>query len=220
MSTDPLIERLQKLDTCALSDALDRLKLPGVVLGMGPMWNCLRVAGRIVTVKLVRVTGNETATRHLGTAAVVAANPGDVIVVEHHDRADCAGWGGILANAAVTKGVAGVIVDGSARDIDETRDVGLPLYARAAVPTTARGRVVEASTNEPINVGDVPVSPGDVVLVDWSGAVFLPADRAEEIITTAEELAAREALMTTDVRAGKPVTEVMGTNYETMLQQR
>ena len=46
MSTNPLIERLQKLDTCALSDALDRLKLPGVVLGMGPMWNCPRIAGR------------------------------------------------------------------------------------------------------------------------------------------------------------------------------
>lgn len=219
MSTEQLVERLRKLDTCAVSDAMDSLGLQGVVLGLRPMWPCPRIGGRVVTVKLVRRTGNETSTRHLGTAAVVAASPGDIIVVQHRDREDAAGWGGILANAAKTKGVQGVIVDGPARDIDETRDVGLPLYARSAVPLTARGRIVEESCNEPILMGDIAVAPGDLVLADWSGVVFLPTARAEEIIAAAEAIAAREALMTKDVLAGVPVTEVMGANYETMLQR-
>lgn len=219
MSTEQLVERLRKLDTCAVSDAMDSLGLRGVVLGLRAMWPCPRIGGRVVTVKLVRRTGNETSTRHLGTAAVVAASPGDIIVVQHRDREDAAGWGGILANAAKTKGVQGIIVDGPARDIDETRDVGLPLYARSAVPLTARGRIVEESCNEPILMGDIAVAPGDLVLADWSGVVFLPAARAEEIIAAAEAIAAREALMTKDVLAGVPVTEVMGANYETMLQR-
>lgn len=219
MSTEQLVERLRKLDTCAVSDAMDSLGLQGVVLGLRPMWPCPRIGGRVVTVKLVRRTGNETSTRHLGTAAVVAASPGDIIVVQHWDREDAAGWGGILANAAKTRGVQGIIVDGPARDIDETRDVGLPLYARSAVPLTARGRIVEESCNEPILMGDISVAPGDLALADWSGVVFLLAARAEEIIAAAEAIAAREALMTKDVLAGVPVTEVMGANYETMLQR-
>jgi 4-hydroxy-4-methyl-2-oxoglutarate aldolase len=77
---------------------------------------------------------------------------------------------------------------------------------------------VEASMGEPIRVADLHVSPGDYVIADWSGAVFLSADRAEEIITTAEGLAAREVAMAQDVRAGKSVIEVMGANYEAMLR--
>lgn len=218
MTTDNLVERLRKLDTYALSDAMDKLGLKGVALGIGPMWQCPRIGGRVVTMRLVRATGQEHTTRHLGTTAVVSSSPGDVIVVEHKSRSDGAGWGGILANAAKVRGVSGVIVDGMARDIDESRDIGFPVYARGGVPSTGRSRVVEESCNEPIWIGDIRVSPGDLVLCDWSGAVFLPADRAADIIAAAEEIAAREALITKDVLAGKPVTEVMGTNYENMLK--
>ncbi len=218
MALDPLVQRLMKLDTCAVSDAMDRLGVSGAVLGLRPQWQCPRIAGRAVTVKLVKRTGNETSVRHLGTAAIMAGNPGDVIVVQNRDVEGAAGWGGILSNAAKVKGIAGVIVDGPARDIDESRDIGFPVYARSATPQTARNRIVEESFNEPITVGNgITVAPGDVVLADWSGVLFLPAAKAEEIIAAAEDIAGREALMTKDVLAGKAVTEVMGINYETML---
>src|SRR4051812_49552382 len=135
-----LVERLARLDTCAVSDALDRLGLVGAVAGLRPMWPCPRVAGRVVTVKLKPATG-ERPSRHLGTAAVEAATPGDVIVVDHGGRAEAAGWGGILSLAAKVKGVGGVIVDGACRDVDESRDVRLPVFARSATPRTARGRI-------------------------------------------------------------------------------
>jgi regulator of RNase E activity RraA len=143
-----------------------------------------------------------------------------VIVIEHHDREDAAGWGGILSLAARLKGIEGVIVDGTCRDVDDSRDASFPVYARAATPMTARGRVVEASMGEPIRVGDLTVSRGDYVIADWSGVVFLIGERAEEIVTTAEGLAAREAAMAEAVRAGRSVVEVMGANYESMLGQR
>jgi 4-hydroxy-4-methyl-2-oxoglutarate aldolase len=220
LSADALVQRLGKLDTCAVSDAMDRLSVAGAALGIRPQWLCPRIAGHAVTVKLVKRTGNETAVRHLGTAAIMAADAGDVIVVQNRDVEGAAGWGGILSNAAKVKGVAGVIVDGPARDIDESRDVGFPVYSRSATPQTARGRIVEESFNEPITVGNgITVNPGDLVLADWSGVLFLPAARAEEIVAAAEEIAAREALMTKDVLAGKAVTEVMGINYETMLHR-
>src|SRR5215216_5413075 len=209
--------RLARLDTCGVSDALDRHGLSGAVLGLKPMWPCPRIAGRVITVKLRQAQPGEHSAQHLGTAAIEAGGPGDVIVIEHHDREDAAGWGGILSIAARLKGIEGVIVDGTCRDVDDSRDAGFPVYARAATPMTARGRIVEASMGEPIRVGDLTVHSGDYVIADWSGAVFVSADQADEVIATAESLAQREAQMAEAVRAGRSVVEVMGASYESML---
>jgi regulator of RNase E activity RraA len=214
---DKLVERLLKLDTCAVSDACDRLGLPGAVLGILPTSPPAKFAGRSVTVKLADANGR-TASRHLCTGAIEAANPGDVIVIEN-PRLDAAGWGGILSAAAKTKGVAGVVCGGAVRDIDESRDLDFPVFARASIPRTARGRIIEESFNVPISVGDLSVNPNDLVLADGSGVVFLAADRAEEIMQNAEMIAAREAKMKDAVLAGDPVSEVMGRDYETMLSR-
>src|SRR6266852_9304931 len=209
-----LAARLARLDTCGVSDALDRLGLQGAVLGLRPMWACPRIAGQVITVRLRRAEHGEHAPRHLGTAAIEAGGPGTVIVIEHHDREDAAGWGGILSLAARMKGIEGVIVDGLCRDVDDSRDASFPVYARAATPMTARGRILEASMGEPIRVGNLGVRPGDYVIADWSGVVFVDAARADEVIATAETLAAREAQMAQAVRAGRSVVEVMGASYE------
>jgi 4-hydroxy-4-methyl-2-oxoglutarate aldolase len=214
---DALIDRLLRLDTCAVSDACDRLGLPGAVLGIVPMSPPAKIAGRVVTVKLVEANGRQ-ATRHLCTAAIEAAKRGDVIVIEN-PRLDAAGWGGILSAAAKTKGVAGVVCDGAARDVDESRELEFPVFARAAVPRTARGRIIEESFNEPVQVGELTVSPNDLVLADGSGVVFLEAARSEEVLTNAEMIAAREAKMKEAVMAGDRVSEVMGRDYEAMLER-
>ncbi len=215
---DPLVDRLAKLDSCAVSDALDRLGLEGVVLGVGPTAPPAKIAGRAVTVRLKQPSAGETSPRHLGTAAIEAASPGDVIVIEN-PRLDAAGWGGILSAAAKTRGVAGVVCDGAVRDVDEARELEFPVFARAAVPRTARGRLIEASFNEPVRFGGLRVEPGDLVLADGSGVCLLAAVHADAVIAAAESIAAREAKMKEAVLAGDSVVEVMGRDYETMLQQ-
>jgi 4-hydroxy-4-methyl-2-oxoglutarate aldolase len=216
-SMDELVDRLLRLDTCAVSDACDRLGLPGAVLGIVALSPPAKIAGRVVTVKLVEANGRQ-ATRHLCTAAIEAAKRGDVIVIEN-PRLDAAGWGGILSAAAKTKGVAGVVCDGAARDVDESRELEFPVFARAAVPRTARARIIEESFNEPIQVSELTVRPNDLVLADGSGVVFMEAARAEEVLTNAEMIAAREAKMKEAVMAGDRVSEVMGRDYETMLER-
>ena len=153
------------------------------------------------------------------TAAIEASGPGDVLVVEHHDRSDCAGWGGILSRAAKAVGIAGTIVDGLARDVDEAREVDYPVFARGVTPRTARGRIVETAWNVPIEVGDVHVEPGDLVIADGSGIVFVPARRAEDVLDAAEAIAAKEAAMARAVADGKAVSAVMGGDYERMLEE-
>jgi regulator of RNase E activity RraA len=214
------IARLQALDACAVSDALDSIKLKGAHSGLVRRSTRQRIAGSVQTVKLHAREPEGGSKRHLGTAAIEAADELTVIVVEQRTGIDCAGWGGVLANAAKAKGVRGVIMEGPARDIDEYEDIGFPVFSRYTTPHTARGRVWEEAFGVPVQVGDAVVEPGDYVIADGSGVVFIPAARIEEVLRIAERIAEKERLMTADVLAGKPVSVVMGTNYETMLDNK
>jgi regulator of RNase E activity RraA len=213
-----LVHRLSQLDSCAVSDALDRSKISGVVLGLSQLSTTKRIVGEAVTVKLGPDDGRG-GRRHLCTAAVEAAGPGKIIVIAHHGRLDAAGWGGILSLAATVRKVEGVVIDGACRDLDESREFGLPVYGRVAVPITARGRVIEYEWNVPVDLSGTRVAPGDLVIADASGVAIIPAEHAAEIIASAEAIAQKERLMAADVRAGKQVSAVMGTSYETMLRE-
>ncbi|MGH7772734.1 MAG: RraA family protein [Candidatus Binatia bacterium] len=217
MAQGDLVNRLVKLDTCAVSDALDRLGLKGGTIGVRPVWPCPRIVGRTVTVK-IKPVGPERSKRHLGTTAIEAAQPGDVIVVDSGGRADVSAWGGLLSLAAKLKGLSGVVIDGACRDVDESRHVGFPVYARAVVPLTARGRIMEDSVNVEIQFAGVQVHAGDLVIADGSGVVFIPRAKEKEVMAEAEAIAQHESKMAEAIRSGRSVVEVMETlGYESML---
>ena len=219
-TSDEFATRLQKLDCCAVSDAMDKLGLKGSVSGLTQQSTTRRIAGRIVTYKLVpkdQAPPPSTPPRHLGTTAVEAAQPGDIIVVEQRTGIDAGSWGGILSLGAKVRQVAGVIADGPVRDIDEARAYDFPIYCRTLTARTARGRVAEAFTNEPVTIGDVTAHPGDYAIADASGVVIIAAADIERLLETAEMIAKREALMANALRAGKPISQVMGADYEHML---
>ncbi len=225
MILDDLVSRLRALDTCAVSDALDSHGLPSAVGGLRPLAAQRPTAGRAVTVLLgvpaaAPASAPGAPKRHLSTAAVDASGPGDVIVVAHQGRTDCAGWGGLLSRAAVIRGIDGVVVDGVARDLAEATAVGLPVYASASTAVTARGRAVEIFWGEPVEFAGVPVAPGDLVLADAGGIVFIPSAHAETVLATAERIAATEAAMAAALDAGRPVSEVMGATYEELTDKQ
>lgn len=212
-------DRLSRLDCCAVSDALDKLTLTGVVSGLPRLSGSGRIAGKVVTMKLGTGAPPPGPTRHLGTTAIEAANPGDVIVVEQKSGVEAGSWGGILTLGAKLRGVAGVIADGPVRDIDEAKGFDFPVFARGCTARTARGRVVELATNGPVEIGSVTVNSGDYVIADGSGVVFIRAEDIERVLEAAEFIAAREAAMAEALRAGRPISEVMGANYEHMLKK-
>lgn len=216
--TDTLA-RLAQLDACAVSDALDRLSLPGAVIGIQRLTTTRRISGRVITVKMGRDEGQPPASRHLGTTAIESAQPGDVIVMEQRTGIDAACWGGNLSLGAKLRQVAGVIVDGPARDIDEAREYDFTVFARSATSRTARGRIVEAGTNVPITVGEVTVTPGDLVVADASGVVFIARSEVVRVLEAAEAVAARERAMVAALRDGMPISSVMGADYEQMLKR-
>jgi regulator of RNase E activity RraA len=214
-----LVTRLKRLDSCAVSDALDKLKLAGVVTGLSQLSSSRRIAGRVLTIKLGVGAPPPGVPRHIGTTAIVSAQPGDIIVVEQRSGVHAAAWGGILALGAKLRGLGGVIAEGAVRDIDEARQHDFPVFGRGVTPVTARGRIVELSNNQPVKIGDVEVKAGDYAVADGSGVVFIAAENIERVLSTAEDIVAREAAMAKALYEGKAITEVMGANYENMLRR-
>jgi 4-hydroxy-4-methyl-2-oxoglutarate aldolase len=215
--TPGLVARLAALDSCAISDALDSLHLPPAVTGLAPLGAAARIAGPALTVKLGPERPAAGTVRHLGSAAIDAANTGDIIVLEHSSGVECAGWGGVLSAGAQAKGVAGVVIDGPARDIDEAKALRFPVYGRHAIARTARGRAYEQSFNAVIAIAGTRVEPGDYVLADSSGVVFVPRLRLEEVVQRAERISRKERLMVEALRRGEPAGDVLGRDYENML---
>ncbi|MFC3229184.1 RraA family protein [Marinibaculum pumilum] len=216
---DTLRREMLAYDTCLVSDALEKLGLPHGIQEIQRLTTRRRIFGRCVTVQIDRFSG-DVPKRHLGANAVEAAAPGDIIVMSHRSRDDCACWGGLLSTSASLARVGGVIVDGRVRDIDESEDLALPVFARGATPVTARSRVMETATNEPIEVGHATVRPGDYVLADGSGIAFIPADRFDELLAVARELHAFEEGVRDALFAGRSIGEVMNQNYETLLKTK
>jgi regulator of RNase E activity RraA len=210
--------RLSHLDSCAVSDALDKLGLAGSVSGLQRYTTDRRISGCVVTVRLERDDGRPAASRHLGTTAIESAQPGDVIVIEQRTGIDAAAWGGNLSLGAQLRGIAGVIIDGPGRDMDEARQYDFPVFAWAHTARTARGRIIETGTNVTITVGDIQVAPGDYVVADGSAVVFVAAAEIERVLDAAEAIAARERAMVAALREGMPISQVMGKSYETLLK--
>jgi 4-hydroxy-4-methyl-2-oxoglutarate aldolase len=210
--------RLRELDTCVVSDAMDSLGLAGVADGLHPVWEGADVAGRVMTVTVREATsGIAVKPRHLGVGAIEASEPGDVIVVDNEGRVAMGAWGGLLTAAAREQGVAGVVVDGACRDVDEVRTLGFPAFARSGAMRTARGRVAEVATGEPVHIAGVEVRPGDFVRADGSGVVFVSADDVDRVLETAETLVAKEKRMLADLQAHRSPSAVLGGSYEHML---
>ena len=215
---DTYVVRLRKLDACAVSDALDKLQLSGVVTGLQHRSGPGRVAGRVVTMKVGVGNPPPGPPKHLGCTAIESAGPDDVIIVEQRSGIEAGCWGGLLTLGAKVRGVAGVVADGPLRDVDEAIAYNFPIYSRSLTSFTARGRVVELGTQVPVEIGNVVVNPGDYVLADRSAVAFIPANDILRVLEAAEAIAAREAAMAKAIQAGTPIGQVMGSAYEHMLR--
>jgi regulator of RNase E activity RraA len=212
-------EVFQRLSTTNVSDALDALGLKGATYGIRPLWfTFTKIFGPAVTLKMT-AAGLTKGKHHLGVKAIDTAKAGDVIVIDNGGRLDTSCWGGILANGAKMKQIAGVVIDGACRDLDDCVECGFNVYARGTVVATARGRIMEEATNVMIQFGGVQVRPGDIVFGDKSGVVIIPIERLDDVINKAEELYQKEAAMIQDIKAGVPMIEVDEKyNYEKMLK--
>jgi len=191
LGRDPIIQAFLRLSTSNVSDALDRLALRGAPHGILPLWpGCQKIVGRAMTMKLVR---EGSASPVLGTLeTIVAARPGDVLVVDHDGRADVNSWGGIATFTAVRHGLAGVVIDGVTRDVDEMKALGFPAYAKGVIQQSIRNRCAFGGHSVEVQLAGVPVKPGDLVMGDDNGIVIVPETLIAQVLEIAQQCLATE----------------------------
>jgi regulator of RNase E activity RraA len=189
---DDLLARLAGLDTTLLVDAGPALRLmdPGIrAVAPGR-----RLLGRAVT-----VAAADDFLPVLGGLA--AAGPGDVLVVETTVAVRAMG-GELVAREAIRRGLAGIVIDGFCRDIEEIRRLPLAVYARGS---TARGApaVTEPVVGVPIRCGGVRVEPGDLLVGDEDGIVVGSTAELAGAVDAAEAQRAQEAVVRAAIVAGE-----------------
>ena len=163
----------------AFSDQLDLLGVRSAVAAttLGPLRETDVLIGRALTLRYLPIRRTADGSRLAHLTAAATALTGDVLVIAAPRDLAASVLGGKAAAACVAAGLAGLIVDGAIRDVDEIDATGLRVWARARTPITGRGRLDAIEINGPVEVGGVAVVPGDVVVADRSGVVFVPADR-------------------------------------------
>jgi len=187
-SDDPLLARCRRIATSTWSDALDQVGIRGVVEGIVPRTGSERIAGQAVTVREeVRSLGGYPVEEFAVGRFLHAGARGDVLVIDMGGAA-VSTLGGLAAQAAVARGIAGVCIDGGCRDIEEIGPTAFFVASRHVTPLSGKRRARVAGINEPVWLGGISVSPGDYLIADRTGIVVIPAARVRDVLVIAEHL--------------------------------
>ena len=217
---DPLIRAYLALSTPNVSDALDRLGIHGAPLGILPLWpSAPKLVGRALTMKLVPVEEG-SASPELGTLeAIMAGQPGDVLVIDQGGRRDVNSLGGVATFTAARQGLIGSVIDGVTRDVDDMEAMGFAVYGKGIIQQSIRNRCAFAGHSLRVQLSGVTVSPGDLIVADVNGVTVVPESQTSEVLKIAQEFAEIEEGVKDSIASGvDPIKAHEQVNYDRMTQ--
>jgi len=194
-----LVGRLNAVGVTALSDGLDKLGIPGQLIGIVPVVRGMRFAGRAYTVRMLPVglTGGSVGDY------IDEVPTGAVVTIDNAGILNQTVWGDILTHVAHSKGIAATVIDGACRDSDRCVALNYPVFSRCVTMRTAKDRATAVASNDPIQLAGVRVEPGDWLVGDSDGVVAIPAIRVGEVIAIAEQIEDAERAIRAAVDCGR-----------------
>jgi len=185
-----------RVSTPNISDAMHR---KGVMQSIKPLFPC-KIVGKAVTVQTFEGDWAKP------VEAIDVAEEGDVIVIRA--SSSIAVWGELASMSCMKKGIAGVVIDGAVRDVDEIKAMEFPVFASAVVPNAGEPKGF-GDINAEIVCGGQDVKPGDWIVGDENGVVVVPRERAYEIARRALEVLKTEQRIREEIKHGKTLSEVL-----------
>ncbi|MGE8147634.1 RraA family protein [Pseudomonas frederiksbergensis] len=201
MDESKLIEQLKAVSFPTLGHFLEEGFADSQLRAMVPN---VKVVGRALTLKLVGADAIAV------NQALALIKPGDVLVIDTGGDHRHAPVGAVTSCAARCAGAVGIVVDGAVTDLLELREAGLPIFARGTslLTTKLHGRG-DSQINQPIHCAGVTVNPGDLVLADDNGVLFLDWSTAASVIEQALASDRAEPRLLERLRSGEPVAQVL-----------
>jgi regulator of RNase E activity RraA len=190
-----LVQRAAAIEPATIGHVVNH----GFAIGITPVTTANRFVGTALTVRLSPMDG--TALHY----AADQVQPGHVVVIDMGQDTERASVGAMVAFVLGLRGAAGVVIDGMATDIEDLQRTGVPIFSRGLRPVTTRILGHDGDINLPVSVGGSIVRPGDLVIADPNGVVFIDpiefADQYDHLVHLQDlEPPARDEL-----RAGLPL---------------
>lgn len=171
--------------------------------GIKPLHFSMKVVGLAYTVECTG--GNNLAIHH----AIASAPTDSVLVINVHGYMGSGHVGDIMSTACQVRGIKGIVIDGTCRDVDDIIKMNFPVFARGTNPHS-NAKKDKGVLNQVIECGGIKVSPGDVILGDATGVVAFPQKQAQEIFDKATALAIKEMGIVQLLHEGKTTLEIYG----------
>lgn len=203
------LSQLETLYSAVVADVLDGLGYRQQTLAahIRPLTPTKRLAGVVFPARAIAVTAIPEKPYELEIGAVEAMTRGDVLVVEAGDDRSCGFWGELLTTACLYKGVRGVVMTACTRDMWKIADLQFPIFGIGYHPADSKGRADIVEIGNPIEIGGVRCSRGDLILGDEDGIVVIPQAIADEAIRLATEKMNGENLVREDLARGMSIGE-------------
>ncbi|MCY4541339.1 MAG: RraA family protein [Rhodobacteraceae bacterium] len=212
--SDPIVAEMRDSFFVSLvSDVLDslghtRLALPA---GIRPLDESLKMVGRARTMLYADVyspPGSDENHYELEIRLVDSLRPGEIAVAACGRTGRIAPWGGLLSTASIARGASGALMDGYVRDILHIRSLKFPVFAAGIAPLDSNGRGKVIETDVTVEVGGVPVSPGDLVFGDADGCIVIPRELEDAVVAAGREKLAAEHKTVEALMAGRMLEDV------------
>lgn len=181
-----------------VTDAMHR---KGAMAGLFSVCGNVKMVGRAVTVHTIAGDWAKP------VEAIDVAKKNEVLVINNDGVTDVAPWGELATRSCRTKGLAGVVIDGAVRDVDDIRALKFPLFAKAIVPNAGEPKGF-GEINAEIRCAGQSVRPGDWIIGDESGVVVVPQERAYEIARRALEVRKNEERIREEIERGSTLSVV------------
>jgi 4-hydroxy-4-methyl-2-oxoglutarate aldolase len=205
-----LIERLRRLYSGVVADALDKIKYRDQVMhrDVKPLHADMVLAGRARTAYACEIRHEPEEPWLLTRQMIDSLTPGDVVVVAVRETRDSANWGELCSTAAHAKGGHGVVLDGCLRDSRRIIELGFPAFAIGLTPADDRYRTEWVSIDQPVRCGGVEIHPGDYLLGDRDGVVIVPSAVIDDVLYLAESKLHKEDTTRSELEQGVPLRDV------------
>lgn len=197
------LEKAQRLGAATLHEAYGRRgALPS---GIKPVEPSMRLCGPAFTVHCPPLSNLQI--HH----ALYHAQPGDVLVVHVSGGVEAGYWGDILNEAAMARGLGGLVIDGGVRDTAGLARMPFPVFSNGVcIRGTGKDYGAVAWLQEAVRMGETVIRPGDLVMGDRDGVVVVPATDVEAVILAAEAREADEARKIDLIRQGARTLDLYG----------